>query len=310
MTERSNCDYDSPWKEAIEVYFESFIEFCFPEIHKDINWSRGYESLDTELREVLRDAETGNRLADKLVKVWLNDGKEIVVLIHLEIQSQVQSDFARRMYIYNHRLFDKYDREVISLAVLGDNQASWRPTGYGYQRWGFNSNLQFPVVKLLDYQSQWSELERSANPFAVVIMAHLSTLQTTNDFQKRLQSKLSLVRGLYKRGYTRNQVLELFRLIEWMMVLPPPLEVSFRQEMRLIQEENKMPYYTGFERDGMAIARRDDVIEVLETRFGNIPAVISSRLMEITDLDFLKRLHKQSITIASVGDFERLLNES
>ena len=213
MTERSNCDYDSPWKEAIEVYFESFIEFCFPEIHKDINWSRGYESLDTELREVLRDAETGNRLADKLVKVWLNDGKKIVVLIHLEIQSQVQSDFARRMYIYNHRLFDKYDREVISLAVLGDNQASWRPTGYGYQRWGFNSNLQFPVVKLLDYQSQWSELERSANPFAVVIMAHLSTLRTTNDFQKRLQSKLSLVRGLYKRGYTRNQVLELFRLI-------------------------------------------------------------------------------------------------
>ncbi|MEO0970183.1 MAG: hypothetical protein AAFX80_18100 [Cyanobacteria bacterium J06639_18] len=105
-------------------------------------------------------------------------------------------------------------------------------------------------------------------------------------------------------------MLELFRLIEWMMVLPPPLEVSFRQEMRLIQEENKMPYYTGFERDGMAIARRDDVIEVLETRFGNIPAVISSRLMEITDLDFLKRLHKQSITIASVGDFERLLNES
>ena len=86
MTERSHCDYDSPWKEAIEVYFESFIEFCFPEIHKDINWSRGYESLDTELREVLRDAETGNRLADKLVKVYLNDGKEIVVLIHLEIQ--------------------------------------------------------------------------------------------------------------------------------------------------------------------------------------------------------------------------------
>ncbi len=58
-----------------------------------------------------------------------------------------------------------------------------------------------------------------------------------------------------------------------MMVLPPPLEVSFREEMRLIQEESKMPYYTGFERDGMAMARRgDDVIEVLETRFGNIPA--------------------------------------
>jgi hypothetical protein len=59
-------DYDSPWKEALDLYFESFMAFCFPAIHRDINWSRGYESLDTELQEVVRDAETGRRLADKL----------------------------------------------------------------------------------------------------------------------------------------------------------------------------------------------------------------------------------------------------
>jgi len=161
---------------ALDIYFEAFMAFCFSEIHGDINWSRNYESLDTELQEVVRDAETGRRLADKLVKVWLNDGKEVVVLVHVEIQSQVQSDFAKRMYIYNHRLFDRYDQEVISLAVLGDEQAAWRPTNYGYTRWGFESSLQFPMVKLLDYQQRWSELEQSSNPFAVVIMAHLSTL--------------------------------------------------------------------------------------------------------------------------------------
>ena len=94
------------------------------------------------------------------------------------------------------------------------------------------------------------------------------------------------------------------------MVLPSELEVSFREELKRTQEERIMPYYTGFERDGMVINARENVIEVLETRFGNIPAAISSRLTEITDLDMLKRLHKQSITIASVGDFERLLNES
>jgi hypothetical protein len=52
-------DYDSPWKEALDLYFDAFMEFCFPEIHHDINWSRSYESLDTELQEVVRDAETG-----------------------------------------------------------------------------------------------------------------------------------------------------------------------------------------------------------------------------------------------------------
>ena len=28
-------------------------------------------------------------------------------------------DFAKRMYVYNYRLFDRYDRPVVSLAVLG-----------------------------------------------------------------------------------------------------------------------------------------------------------------------------------------------
>jgi hypothetical protein len=213
------------------------------------------------------------------------------------------------MYIYNHRLFDKYNLEVISLAVLGDEQPAWRPTSYGYARWGFESNLQFPMVKLLDYQQHWNELEQSSNPFAVVIMAHLSTLKTVGNPQKRLQSKLSLVRGLYQRGYTRNQILELFRLIEWMMVLPTTLDRTFREELRRVQEENKMPYITGFERDGMVKATCESVMEVLETRFGAIPTELTSRLQEIEDLAVLKKLHKQSITIASVEEFTRLLDE-
>jgi hypothetical protein len=73
-------------------------------------------------------------------------------------------------------------------------------------------------------------------------MIHLSTLETAGKPDQRFQSKLSLVRGLYERGYTKNQVLELFRLIQWMMVLPKPLEISFKQEFKRIQEEGRVPY--------------------------------------------------------------------
>lgn len=205
MARRISSDYDSPWKEALDVYFESFLELCFPQIHADIDWSKGYISMDTDLREVTRDAEIGNRLADKLVKVWLHDGEEVFVLIHIEIQSQDQKDFPKRIYVYNHRLFDKNDAEIISLVVLGDDDPNWRPKRFGYSRWGFLSGTKYPMVKLLDFQPRWSELERSLNPFAVVIMAHLSTLNTAGKPNQRFQSKLSLVRGLYERGYTKNQ---------------------------------------------------------------------------------------------------------
>ena len=46
-----NDDYDSPWKDIIDCYFSDFILFFFPEVHPDIDWSRGYESLDAELQK-------------------------------------------------------------------------------------------------------------------------------------------------------------------------------------------------------------------------------------------------------------------
>lgn len=62
-------EYDSPWKEALDVYFPEFLQLLFPQVHQDINWEQGYEFLDTELQKVVRDANLGKRLADKLVKV-------------------------------------------------------------------------------------------------------------------------------------------------------------------------------------------------------------------------------------------------
>jgi hypothetical protein len=69
-----STDYDSPWKEALDACFEPFLALLFPEVHVQIDWSRGYESLDKEFQQVVREAEVGRRYVDKLVKVWTKDG--------------------------------------------------------------------------------------------------------------------------------------------------------------------------------------------------------------------------------------------
>jgi hypothetical protein len=120
-------DFDSPWKEALDVYFEPFVSFCFPQIHGQIDWSRGYESLEKELIKVAPDAIDGRRFVDKLLTRV--DGRDEWVLVHIEVQSQEEAQFARRMYIYNYRLRDQYNRAVVSLAVLGDDRPGWRPLG-------------------------------------------------------------------------------------------------------------------------------------------------------------------------------------
>src|SRR5258706_1219502 len=151
-------EYDSPWKEALERYLADFLAFFFPQAHAEIDWSRGYAFLDKELQQVVRDAELGRRLADKLVQVWLRDGAEAWVLVHIEIQSQEERAFAHRMFTYHYRLFDRYNRQVVSLAVLGDERVSWRPDTFGYARWGCDLRFRFPVVKLLDYRERWEAL--------------------------------------------------------------------------------------------------------------------------------------------------------
>ena len=193
-------DYDSPWKEALEHYFEAFMAFFFPLAHADINWSRGYEFLDKELQQVLREAELGRRVVDKLVKVWRSSGEEEWILIHVEIQSQEESDFAKRMYVYHYRIFDRYNRQVVSLAVLADERAGWRPDRFGYSLWGCSVGFEFPVVKLLDYAADFAALESSANPFATLVLAHLKTQETRRDFESRRVWKVASSRASTSGG--------------------------------------------------------------------------------------------------------------
>jgi hypothetical protein len=92
MTEQST-DYDSPWKEVIEEYFPSFLEFFFPLVYAEIDWQRdpAYEFLDTELQQLEPDAEIGRRLVDKVAKVWLLGGEEAWVSNWTELITQISS---------------------------------------------------------------------------------------------------------------------------------------------------------------------------------------------------------------------------
>ena len=125
--ETFNDNYDSPWKEAVEHYFPEFMTFYFPEAYAQIDWSKEPIFLDQELRAVVQDAELGKRFVDKLVRVTLLNGDEKWIYIHIEVQGTRQAEFAKRMFVYNYRIYDRYDKPVASLAVLADEHANWRP---------------------------------------------------------------------------------------------------------------------------------------------------------------------------------------
>ena len=69
-------DYDSLWREALDLYFEPFLAFFFPRPMPTSIGRVAHETLETELQQVIREAALGRQRADKLVKVWLRAGRK------------------------------------------------------------------------------------------------------------------------------------------------------------------------------------------------------------------------------------------
>uniref|UniRef100_Q3ASJ5 Transposase (putative) YhgA-like domain-containing protein n=1 Tax=Chlorobium chlorochromatii (strain CaD3) TaxID=340177 RepID=Q3ASJ5_CHLCH len=244
-------DYDSPWKEAIEHYFPEFMAFYFPNAYTAIDWSTPYHFLDQELRTIVPQSAQGKRVVDKLVKVQLLDGKERWLYIHIEVQGRREANFPRRVFICNYRIFDQYGVPVASFVILTDTHYNWRPTSYSYEFAGCKHTLEFPIVKLLDYEPRMEELLASDNAFGLITAAHLLTQKTKNQSKPRYEAKKLLMQLLLQRQWDQERIEELLRVIDWFLRLPKALRKKLKTEIHNMEEAQKMKYITSFERDAM-----------------------------------------------------------
>ncbi|MBD2204131.1 DUF4351 domain-containing protein [Calothrix sp. FACHB-1219] len=304
-------EYDSPWKDILQTYFSEFMQFFFPNAYNEIDWRQQPEFLDKELQEVVADAEIGRRFADKLVKVYLQNGQETWVLIHVEVQSQEEADFAARMYTYNYRIYDRYKKSVASLAILGDEKANWRPEQFGYSLFGCRLNFQFPIIKLIDYQPRLLELDNDNNPFATVVMAHLAALNTRNDRNNRKQQKLALVQRLYEKGFEEQDVINLIAFVDWMLTLPPNLEAEFKLEIQQLEARRRMKYVTSFERSGIEIGKQQEalslVTRLLNRRLVNVDEALLEQVRSLT-INELETLAEDLLDFTSMADLTNWLS--
>lgn len=307
----TRADHDTPWKDILEKYFQSFIELCHPIAFHAIDWSKGYESLDKELSILLKKSETGTRFVDKLIKVWCVDGSESWVLIHIEVQSSREAAFEERMYTYHYRLFDRYRKPIMSLAILLDDQIKWRPTTYTHSLWSCQLYFHFVMIKLLDYENKQAELTVSDNPFSMVILAHLAALNTNDNIQNRFSIKLKLTRMLYNRGWDKTSIINLYSFIDWVMALPEPLELEYYRTIENYEQEENMAYITSAERigiqrgieQGMQQGKQHGLqialLHLLQNKFGQIPASYTQRI-EHADTDELLSWINNAITAKSI----------
>ncbi|MGB3654025.1 MAG: hypothetical protein WBA41_22835 [Rivularia sp. (in: cyanobacteria)] len=137
-------------------------------------------------------------------------------------------------------------------------------------------------------------------------MAHLAALETSENRVLRKAQKLALVRRLYEKDRGREQVLNLFAFLDWMLTLPLDLEREFLAEVEELEEEQRMKYVTSVER----IARRESLlkgIEVsLEVKFGSEGLDLLPEISQIDDVTQLENILEGIKAVSSVSELRQI----
>jgi len=190
-----NIDKDTQWKDLIEELFPDFVAFFLPDIYPDINFNIPYLFLEQEFPKIVPEYFTeGKVINDKLVRVELKNGKEQLLLIHIEVQSQYDEDFANRMFTYYYRIVDRYHLPVEALAIFADKNKKFHPKVYQSKAYQTELIYKFRTYKVV-LHTEAKLLKQKNNPFAFAVIAAKYLINTDKDlFDERKQYTLKLTR--------------------------------------------------------------------------------------------------------------------
>ena len=138
----------------------------------------------------------------------------------------------------------------------------------------------------------------------------------TRYFPEFLDFYFPLTKLLYERDWGKQQVIDLFAVIDWLMTLPPELEKQLWTSISELERNMKMPYVTSVERIGIergieqgieqGIGRGEMILlrRMLRKRFGELPSAIEIRLNQasIADLELWGDRILEATTLTDIFD--------
>jgi predicted transposase YdaD len=162
-------DHDRLFKELLSTFFLEFLELFLPEIASTID----PDSPQFLPQEYFADLTTGeDKIIDLLVQVQ-QAGQPVGFLVHIEAQSTPEADFARRMFFYFARLYQKYLQRVYPIVVFSFDEPH-RPEPHQH-------TIAFPDWTVLEFNFRTIQLNRlnwrdyltQRNPVAAALMAKM-----------------------------------------------------------------------------------------------------------------------------------------
>lgn len=280
---------DEIWKRIINKLFKEFVNFFMPDLYNDIDFNYGYTFLDKEFSKITAKSKTKNREVDKLVEVKLKNGEDRLILIHIEVQDSQDTDFAFRMYQYQYRIFDKFNKDVVAMAIFTDKSKTYKPDSFKKSLYGTEIIYKFNTYKVLDQNEE--ELKSSNNPFALIILTSLYQIKAKKDDNKKYNFKIQLIKILLDKGYNKQDIRDLFEFIDILINIDDlALKETFYSEVDKMAK-TKQKILMG---DYMEIAMKKAVEQALE------------KAKKEEDLKIAKKMKQEGLAIDLISKITEL----
>lgn len=224
------------WKAAANLYFEDFLSLCFPTIHETIDWRRPYRFLDPDLHKLIRNNAESSKRIHALVEVPFKNSDGTILLIHVEPQARIDSGLDQDA----SRISEGFECCVASLASLFKFSATtWTPGVVRGQYLASEAYAKLPLCKLLVNPTI---PEKPDNAFSWLLAAQHQADLTQGRSRLRKSYKVNLAQSLICSGQPEGKILDLLRLFDWILPLPPGLERGYEAELARFQTEHQLQF--------------------------------------------------------------------
>ncbi len=256
-----------------------------PEIYDLIDFSIEPKSLDNEFKALFPESESDDRIVDKLFEVKLKNNDTKWILLHIEIQSYKDKEFAKRMCHYYSRIFDKYDKEIEAIVVYTYKSDLYKYNEYKKELKTTKLIYQYKIYDIAIQDIK--ELEKSKNPFSFAIQTLIKAFGYKESDQKNFNFKLELTKLLLDSGFSSDEINNLFTFINHVFEIKNKnLRYEFYEETKGMALSNRSYDFTDY--DMVVIEKNTEKIAINLLKEGSktefVSKVTGLTILEVEEL--------------------------
>ncbi|HHW44627.1 transposase [Desulfofundulus thermobenzoicus] len=309
----NQIDHDRLFKELLETFFAEFMELFFPEASRAIDLTQ----LKFLQQEVFTDVTAGEkRKVDILVETRLK-GEPGLILVHVEPQSYVQGNFNERMFVYFSRLYEKYRRKILPVAVFSYDRVRDEPDSFELV-FPFLDVLNFRFYKLELKKLNWREYIQGDNPVAAALLSKMGFQP-----EEKVKVKVEFMRMLARMKLDPARMELLAGFFETYLKLNREEEEQYNRELgRLDSKEVDviMQITTSWHEKGRAEgraegrvegkveAKREVICKYLVRKFGDKSSDMQQKVQQITNLEVLDYILEELFAANTLEEARAIVN--